>query len=496
MQLVFYHFFDFVVRSLQFCKKKREFLLATVPNFPYFKPNHLKLGFKKLQIIFYDKETTRLKSEKKGTTILETALKHEYPLYHLCGGNAKCTTCRVYVSDGISNLSNRNKREQLLADRKGWPSEIRLACQTEVFGDIGVRRIIRDNKDLKTVTSESKSSKTGEECFAVILFLDIKGFTSFTESNLAYDVVFVLNRFFHEMSEPILNNGGEIDKFIGDGILAFFQISNAKGSKQSQEEEIQNLKTETMKSAIRACLRMFDQLQKFNIEMKDRFNFTFDIRLGLHAGNVIYGDIGHSEFKSQTVLGDVVNVASRLEALNKKTNTRFLVSDVIYDTIGKLLSIDKKVITKLRGKSDVMKAYSVIGFKEKDSILLTQQYFDQLNTKYPNWIHNYENNLETFRNKNVNLENSSASNEGDLIPLLQILESIVDKLGNPKSLKKEISKLANHYNMLSIPRENFSKLVPVLLNTLEDTSSELWNHTISLVLKEVWTDITIQLLES
>ncbi|MBL0953242.1 MAG: 2Fe-2S iron-sulfur cluster binding domain-containing protein [Leptospira sp.] len=449
-----------------------------------------------MQIIFYDKETTQLKSEKKGTTILETALKHDYPLYHLCGGNAKCTTCRVYVSEGISNLSNRNEREQLLADRKGWPSEIRLACQTEVFGDIGVRRIIRDNKDLKTVTSESKSSKTGEECFAVILFLDIKGFTSFTESNLAYDVVFVLNRFFHEMSEPILNNGGEIDKFIGDGILAFFQIPNETGTKQSQAKENQNLKTETMKSALRACLRMFDQLQKFNLEMKDRFNFTFDIRLGLHAGNVIYGDIGHSEFKSQTVLGDVVNVASRLEALNKKTNTRFLVSDVIYDTIGKSLSIDKKVVTKLRGKSDVMKAYSVIGFKEKDPILFAQQYFDQINAKYPSWIHIYENKIESFRNKNVNLGISNSTNEGDLISLHQVIESIVDKLGNPKSLKKEISKLENYYQMCSIPRENFSKLVPVFLTTLEETSSELWNHEISLVLKEVWTDITIQLLES
>nr|WP_265376218.1 adenylate/guanylate cyclase domain-containing protein [Leptospira limi] len=137
--------------------------------------------------------------------------------------------------------------------------------------------------------------------------------------------------------------------------------------------------------------------------------------LGLHTGNVIYGDIGHSEFKSQTVLGDVVNVASRLEALNKK----------------------------------------------------------------------------------VNLENSNGTtDEGDLVPLHQILESIIDKLNNPKSLKKEILKLANQYQKLSIPREIFSKLVSVYLNTLEESSSDLWNHEISLVSKEVWTDTTIQLIES
>ncbi|MCW7463329.1 hypothetical protein ND812_14625 [Leptospira sp. 3 VSF25] len=125
--------------------------------------------------------------------------------------------------------------------------------------------------------------------------------------------------------------------------------------------------------------------------------------------------MGHSEFKSQTVLGDVVNVASRLEALNKK----------------------------------------------------------------------------------VNLENSNGTtDEGDLVPLHQILESIIDKLNNPKSLKKEILKLANQYQKLSIPREIFSKLVSVYLNTLEESSSDLWNHEISLVSKEVWTDTTIQLIES
>ncbi|WP_407658564.1 globin [Leptospira limi] len=100
-------------------------------------------------------------------------------------------------------------------------------------------------------------------------------------------------------------------------------------------------------------------------------------------------------------------------------------------------------------------------------------------------------------NKKVNLENSNGTtDEGDLVPLHQILESIIDKLNNPKSLKKEILKLANQYQKLSIPREIFSKLVSVYLNTLEESSSDLWNHEISLVSKEVWTDTTIQLIES
>ncbi|MCG6141511.1 adenylate/guanylate cyclase domain-containing protein [Leptospira mtsangambouensis] len=446
-------------------------------------------------VTFEDQKDYPLKTNKPGATILETALKHEYPLYHLCGGNAKCTTCRVFITEGLSHLSTRNDREQTLADRKGWPSEIRLACQAEVFGDVTLRRIIKDNKDLKTVTSESKSSKTGEECYAVILFLDIKGFTAFTESSLPYDVVFVLNRFFQEMSEPILNNGGEIDKFIGDGILAFFQIGN-KEKAIKNEESFKKAKQETIHSAIRACLRMFDQLKKFNLEMKDRFNFTFDIRIGLHAGNVIYGDIGHSEYKSQTVLGDTVNVASRLEALNKKTNTNFLVSDEIYHLIGPSLSVDKKIITKLRGKSEKMAAYSVIGFKVSDSILRIQKSFDHVLEHNPHWIEDYTEKLKSFVEENLHLHLNSEGFPIHSSEFLSVIESIIEKLGNRNSLKKEISKLTNIYESIGISKKEFPKLVPILISSIRENLPSEWNADLESIWNQVTMDLTIETIES
>ncbi|TGL87254.1 guanylate cyclase [Leptospira congkakensis] len=446
-------------------------------------------------VTFEDKENFPLETNKPGATILETALKHDYPLYHLCGGNAKCTTCRVFVTDGLNHLSTRNDREQTLADRKGWPSEIRLACQTEVFGDISLRRIIKDKKDLKTVTSESKSSKTGEECYAVILFLDIKGFTSFTESSLPYDVVFVLNRFFQEMSEPVLNNGGEIDKFIGDGILAFFQMKN-KNEAITNEKNLLSAKEETIRSAIRACLRMFDQLKKFNLEMKDRFNFSFDIRIGLHAGNVIYGDIGHSEYKSQTVLGDTVNVASRLEALNKKTNTNFLVSDEIYQIIGPSLSVNKKVITRLRGKSEKMAAYSVLGFKVSDPILRIQKSFDHVLENNPHWIEDYLDKLKSFVEENLDQKLEETENSLNQHEFLSAIESIIERLGNPISLKKGVSKLGKIYESLGIPKKEFPKLVPILISSIRENLPSEWNPELESIWNQVTMDLTIETIES
>ncbi|EMY61935.1 adenylate/guanylate cyclase domain-containing protein [Leptospira terpstrae] len=418
---------------------------------------------------FLEPERKTLKIKKAGDTILETALANHFPLYHLCGGNARCTTCRVFVTHGLSSLSERNDREKTIADRKGWPKEIRLSCQTEIFGNVDVQRIIRDEEDLKTVTSETKSSKTGEECYAAILFLDIKGFTSFTESSLAYDVVFVLNRFFQEMSEPILNNGGFIDKFIGDGILAYFFLDKTK--LQSSELSLEEAKKQMFVQALRACFRMFDQLQKFNSYVKERFHHEFEIRLGLHAGQVIYGDIGHSDHKSQTVLGDTVNVASRLEALNKKTGTRFLISDEIYKYISDKIQIDKKILTRLRGKTDKMAAYSVLGFKEKDTILELQRSLELALHLNPNLARDfYVHFLETKPEFQKFFQNTDMETQAK--KLLAMFGRTIERFGNLNQIHNELKNLGKMHEEMGIKVTDLAEIAPSLLYALEKSLGE------------------------
>ncbi|MCU0824682.1 MAG: 2Fe-2S iron-sulfur cluster-binding protein [Leptospira sp.] len=437
---------------------------------------------------FLEPEKKTLKTKNSGDTILETAISNDFPLYHLCGGNARCTTCRVFVVGGLNHLSERNEREKTIAERKGWPNEIRLSCQTEVYGDIEVQRIIRDESDLKTVTSEAKGSKTGEECYAAILFLDIKGFTSFTESSLAYDVVFVLNRFFQEMSEPILNNGGFIDKFIGDGILAYFFLNKEKIKKE--EISLEDAKKEMFVQALRSCFRIFDQLKKFNSYVKERFHHEFDIRIGLHAGSVIYGDIGHSEHKTQTVLGDTVNVASRLEALNKKTGTRFLISDEIYQFISDKIQVDKKIFTKLRGKSDKMSVYSVLGFKEKDSILELQRNLDLALELNPNLAKDF---YSHFFNSKPEYQKFFQSTDMDsqAKKLVSMVAKTIERLGNLSQIEKELGNLGEMHLELGLEKNEFSSIAPSLLAVLRKTLGKdfneeleiLWNETLSNIAK-------------
>ncbi|MDF3820628.1 adenylate/guanylate cyclase domain-containing protein [Leptospira sp. 96542] len=432
-------------------------------------------------VTFLEANKHILNTKNPGETILETAMENQFPLYHLCGGNARCTTCRVFVVDGLKNLSERNEREQNVATRKGWKDQIRLACQTEIYGNIEIQRIIQDDLDLKTVRSEGKNSKTGEERYAVILFLDIKGFTSFTEASLAYDVVFVLNRFFQEMSEPIINNGGYIDKFIGDGILAYFFLDADSIQYPSNTD---TLKKEIYIQSIRACMRILDKLNSFNEYMKERFHHTFDIRIGLHAGTVIYGDIGHSDHRSLTVLGDTVNVASRLEALNKKTNTRLLISDEIYNSISGEISVNKKIITRLRGKSEKMTAYSVINFRKRDKILEVQRSLDLAILRNPNFSKDMYSIIEVARPDLFSYfkESNMKSLEEKFI---QKISQVIEKVGDKKNTNNELTELGKFHASIGIPKAEFKAIIPVILNVLEQSLNQNWTNE----LREDWEEL-------
>ena len=92
------------------------------------------------------------------STILEATLKGKINHIHVCGGNARCTTCRVYIMDGLSNCRPRNEKEKHLVEKLGFPQNIRLACQTKISGNITIRRLVVDNLDIKIILKQHQRS--------------------------------------------------------------------------------------------------------------------------------------------------------------------------------------------------------------------------------------------------------------------------------------------------------------------------------------------------
>jgi len=205
------------------------------------------------------------------STILEASLKAEINHMHVCGGNARCSTCRVYVVEGLSNCLPRNEKEKKLAEKLGFPQDIRLACQTKISGDITIRRPAVDDLDREIILTQfgdDSGTKLGQEKDLAILFTDIENYTQFAEAFPAYDVVHVLNRYYQTMNEIIKLHKGIISDVAGDGILALFGVM----------EESKN----SVLDAINAVQGMNTALVQFNEYLNQMYDRSFGSRAGIN----------------------------------------------------------------------------------------------------------------------------------------------------------------------------------------------------------------------
>ncbi len=280
-------------------------------------------------------------------SILEIALKHGIPHMHICGGNARCSTCRIFIKQGLENILPRNEIEQRLAEKKGMDDCIRLACQTRIKGAVTLRRLVID--DLDADITRHQQDNVGREQPLAILFSDIRGFTDFSERHLPYDVIHILNRYFQEMGAAVLDHHGYIDKYIGDGLMALFGVNDCDASINCF-------------NAISAAFQMIQSLEKVNRYLKQNFDESFEIGIGIHFGNVVLGNIGHREKVQLTAIGDAVNIASRIEKETKQTNTSILVSESMYFQIKEKVRAGKILNTKLKGKKGSFQLYEIEGF--------------------------------------------------------------------------------------------------------------------------------------
>ena len=281
-------------------------------------------------------------------TILEAMLKAKINHTHVCGGNARCSTCRVYIMDGLSNCQPRNEKEKQLADKLGFPQNIRLACQTKISGNISIRRPVVDELDIEIILKQfdgPPGTKLGQEKDLAILFTDIENYTEFAEALPAYDVVHVLNRYYQTMNEIIVQHKGVISDVAGDGILALF---GAIGDSKSP-----------VLDAINAVRAMNAALTQFNGYLNQMYDWSFGIRAGINFGKVIVGNFDTGMMSKISAIGDAVNLASRIETANKDFGTQLLISQSAYEEVQGLVETHKMYRATLKGKSGEYALYEV-----------------------------------------------------------------------------------------------------------------------------------------
>lgn len=180
-----------------------------------------------------------------------------------------------------------------------------------------------------------------------ILFADIRAFTALSETLSPQELLNFLNSYFGQMNEPIHNNGGFIDKFIGDAIMALF---------------IDDDPAVAARNAVRSSLDMLAALQCLNEQRERTGDAHISIGMGIHTGEIVIGTVGSDDRMDSTVLGDAVNLASRIESLTKKFDAPILISSTTYGLVAgdPTISCRKIDLVNIRGRVEGDTIYEVV----------------------------------------------------------------------------------------------------------------------------------------
>lgn len=189
----------------------------------------------------------------------------------------------------------------------------------------------------------------GELVPVTVLFSDIRSFTTISETMPPRELLDFLNEYFSGMVESILRHHGVVDKFIGDAIMAVFGAPLPEPDDPLQ--------------AVRAALEMRAALQKINRGFAERGLPEIKTGIGLHYGQVVAGNMGHSERMEYTVIGDTVNVASRLEGMTKELDCDLLISEDLYAQIEHDVDAEPLRKIKVKGREEEIMVYRLNGLK-------------------------------------------------------------------------------------------------------------------------------------
>jgi adenylate cyclase len=286
----------------------------------------------------------------ESANLLEIAVDAGVGIAHLCGGLARCSTCRVRIVDGEEFLAERTEKEAAMAAKLDFPNEIRLACQTEVSGSVRLWRLVLDKIDVEMASQVGSGQYVGsvgrEVDQAAVMFADVAGFTTMSESLPPYDVVHILNRFFSRAEKAVETHGGRVDNYMGDGLLAVFGINDD---------------TNPALAAVKAGIMLLDVAADMHDYVKLIYGHAFRVRVGIGLGEAIFGLMGGETSARETVIGDVVNTASRLESANKTTGTNMLVTQEVWSQTVDSVEYGRRFDLDLPGKDGHVVSYEVVG---------------------------------------------------------------------------------------------------------------------------------------
>jgi adenylate cyclase len=282
----------------------------------------------------------------KGLSVLEASLRNNVPHASVCGGRARCSTCRIRVIGDTDQLPEPSKREAFVLNRVGAGADpaIRLACQLRPETDLSFFQIFLPQITAASLRTSSPA-RIGEERYLVSMFVDMRGSTKLAEKRLPFDTVFIVNRFLGAVSQAVIECGGQPNQFVGDGQLALFGLAAAPQT--------------ACRQALRAAAAIAGHVEELNRFLAHDLREPIRFGIGIHAGEVIIGDIGYRDHMVFTALGDAVNVAARLQDMTKSLSCEVIFSEEVRKTAGISPDALPSHDVEIRGRAEPMTVRAV-----------------------------------------------------------------------------------------------------------------------------------------
>jgi adenylate cyclase len=261
----------------------------------------------------------RIVQAPRNFSVLEASRLAGIAHASVCGGRGRCSTCRIRVSHGLSDLPPPSPGEQRVLQRIGAAPNVRLACQLRPTADLSATPLLPADAQASDGFAQP-AYLAGQELTIAVMFADLRSFTGISENKLPYDLVFLLNRYFESVGEPITVAGGMVDKFVGDGVMALFGVDSGPEAGCRQ--------------ALAAAQAMVGQISLLSQNIVEDLAEPLRIGIGIHCGPAVVGRMGYGTTIHVTAIGDTVNVASRLQDSTKEYHCQLVISEEVAKQAG------------------------------------------------------------------------------------------------------------------------------------------------------------------
>jgi class 3 adenylate cyclase/hemoglobin-like flavoprotein len=273
-----------------------------------------------------------------------------------------------------------------------------------------------------------------------------------------------LNRYYREAGEAVLANGGHIDKYMGDGMMAIFGVDAILDPEQGDAVTPADL----CRNAARAALMIADRVADLSAYAQANWEWTLGLRIGVDVGPVVIGNLGHPEHRSLTAIGDAVNNAERLQGAAKETGSVILVSGRVADYLDDQGVYAGECLRELKGYDRPDRVLELTDLKEFDSIRLLQSTFFRLMGQGDAFLTAFYDNLFQAAPQVARLfEKTDLGMQRRM--LLNMFHSVVRSARNLAEIRPVLVALGAQHRGFGVDREMYPLAAQVLEKALEDS---------------------------